>query len=251
MLHHCNVDRLVAMWQAIHYDKPMFTITGTSTGQFGTPTGSNITADSPLKPFFNQNLRLHTSNSVTNISVFGYTYPEINDWDRSPASSADYIRSRVNALYNANNANQAQRRQLAGSSPPKSRLHYYTAQIWVNRTEIPLPSTVNLVIHGSVVGRMSLLAMPRSGMASANLPLKGLALGNGTTETADPSEAKAYLQHNLGWEIRMVGQSDIVWTKGAAVANRSMTERWCSRHQRHDAELAGRDTGHGLRATSQ
>lgn len=209
MLHHCNVDRLVAMWQAIHYDKPMFTITGKSTGQFGTPTGSDITADSPLKPFFNRNIILHTSNSVTNISTFGYTYPEINDWDRSPASSADYIRSRVNALYNANNVNQAQRRQPTGSSPPDTRLHYYTAQIWVNRSEIPLPSTVNLVIHSSVVGRMSLLAMPRVGLASANLPLKGLTLGNGTIETANPSEAKAYLLKNLAWEIRRVGQPDI------------------------------------------
>ena len=44
------------MWQAIHHEDVMFTGTGYSTGQFATPRDTPITADSPLKPFFNGNM---------------------------------------------------------------------------------------------------------------------------------------------------------------------------------------------------
>ena len=80
MLHHCNVDRLVAMWQAIHYEEAMFTGTARSTGQYATPKDSPVTADSPLKPFFTANMTFHTSRSVANITTFGYTYPEMPGW---------------------------------------------------------------------------------------------------------------------------------------------------------------------------
>ncbi len=100
MLHHANVDRLVALWQAIHYNSSMFAVTGVSTGQFGTPSGTLITADSPLKPFFDRSGNFHTSNSVRDIRSLGYTYPELlGDWSMTSEELASSVRAQVNALY--------------------------------------------------------------------------------------------------------------------------------------------------------
>ncbi|KAK4103225.1 Di-copper centre-containing protein [Parathielavia hyrcaniae] len=74
MLHHCNVDRLVAMWQVIHYQEAIFNFTASSTGQYVTVAETAITADSPLKPFLDEDMSFHTSNSVATITTFGYTY---------------------------------------------------------------------------------------------------------------------------------------------------------------------------------
>ncbi|KAK1759632.1 Di-copper centre-containing protein [Echria macrotheca] len=205
MLHHCNVDRLISLWQAIHYDTPMFTVAGRTNGEFSTASGSNITADSPLKPFFDKNLNFYSSNSVSDIRVFGYTYPEIDDWSRTPDVSANFVRSRVNALYGGSSSSApVQRRGFRPLSfPPfRQRLQYYTAEIQVDRSEIPLPSTVHLMVNGSAVGRMALLAMPRTGMASVSLPLRGLAVGNQSFESVDPSAALDFLREELTLEIR-------------------------------------------------
>jgi len=221
MLHHCNVDRLIAMWQAIYYQDKMFNTTDVSKGQLGTPNGTIITADSPLKPFFasvppqdsdNANITayLHTSNSVTNIRTFGYTYPEIDDW--SPWSSstsktaeeelAKRVRGTVNALYGWERrggpaVNSAVVVNQDNATSPRPTNYFYTAQIQVDRAELPLPATIELIVGDStsnqtkkmkqdggdydsdggqrdiVVGRMSLLSMPMTGIATVSLPLTG------------------------------------------------------------------------------
>src|SRR5688572_20736046 len=99
MLHHSNVDRLVALWQTIYYTEAIFNVTAYSTGQYGTPSGTTITAGSPLKPFFDQNLNFHTTISVANISRFGYTYPEMPDWRMPPEERASHVRAHINSLY--------------------------------------------------------------------------------------------------------------------------------------------------------
>ncbi|KAK3381535.1 hypothetical protein B0H63DRAFT_207757 [Podospora didyma] len=215
MLHHCNIDRLVAMWQAINYKTPMFTTTANSTGQFGTPPGTAITADSPLKPFFDENLVLHTSNSVAAISKFGYTYPEIDDWSTTPEELATSLRAQVNGLYSHNQriVDLATSSSFQQPRPPhrddqpgggdQTQTSYYTAEIQVNRSEISLPATVNLVIDGLVVGRMAILGMPCEGFASVSLPLRDTLLqGNLSLQNMAPQTVIPFLQQNLTMEIR-------------------------------------------------
>ena len=103
MLHHANVDRLYAMWQAINFNDTVFTTTQRGNALFGTAAGP-ITADSPLRPFYSTSSStggpvFHTSRSVESISSFGYTYPEINDWSLAPADLANTVRAAVNNLY--------------------------------------------------------------------------------------------------------------------------------------------------------
>ncbi|CAK7224750.1 hypothetical protein SCUCBS95973_005623 [Sporothrix curviconia] len=81
MMHHAAIDRHVALWQAVHFNASMFGPNDnyqTSAGQFATAPGTNITADSPLKPFYaSANGTFHTGNSARNVATFGYTYPEL------------------------------------------------------------------------------------------------------------------------------------------------------------------------------
>ncbi|KAK3692626.1 hypothetical protein B0T22DRAFT_486510 [Podospora appendiculata] len=177
MLHHCNLDRLVAMWQAIHYraGAMLKNTTGISTGQFATPAGTVTSSSSPLKPFRDAAAgEMRTSADVASISVFGYTYPEIDDWAKTPDELAASVRAQVNALYMyspGRDDGESLSRDDGGFC-----CCYYTAQVQVERTQVPLPATVSLVVQGHVVGRMALLAMPRAGIASASLPLRDVPL---------------------------------------------------------------------------
>jgi len=182
----------------------MFTSTGTSTGQLGTATGANITADSPLKPFSRDgtNTGFHTSNLVADTRTLGYTYPEIDDWTLSPNETAVAVRAHINALYNkGTNINSTRRRSVRRTQGPT---RYYTAVIRVDRSEIPLPSSINLVLNGSVVGRMSLLDMPTAGIASTNLPLIDSRTGGRYNSHMPPDKAGQFLQENITMEIRSV-----------------------------------------------
>ncbi|KAK4190860.1 putative tyrosinase [Podospora australis] len=220
MLHHTNVDRLFAMWQTIHYASPITFLNTTSGGQFATPKGTVITADSPLKPFFSDtdNLKFHTSNSVANISTFGYSYQDDAPWGNLDAESrADFVRGRVNSLYGGDGGNSAERidEQTANRlGKPDDDLkdyyyYYYTAEISVDRAQIPLlPATVGLVVaaSGQIVGRVPLLAMPCEGVVEVSVPLADLRLTNNKTLLAGGEYGRevvaAVLGEVLGVEIQ-------------------------------------------------
>lgn len=224
MLHHCNVDRLVAMWQVIHHEEAMFTGSARSTGQYATVTNSTVTADSPLKPFFDESLNFHTSNSVANITIFGYTYPEMPDWGMPPEARAGHVKAQVNSLYSGR-ANGIGQTRVARKTrlPPSS--HYYTAEIAVDRSEMPLPVILRLVVGGTVVGRMSLLAMPREGMVFASLPLQDILIGNHSMTHSSPASVVMYLQQELATEIIAVRNPHEA-TFAALEAGKERTRLW-------------------------
>ncbi|KLU85588.1 hypothetical protein MAPG_04611 [Magnaporthiopsis poae ATCC 64411] len=112
MLHHCNVDRYVAMWQAINYNKTFQTVAVATNGQFSTVRGSSVNGDSPLRPFYRDtNGNFHTGRSVASIAPFGYTYPEIDDWSQNKERTRAAVIAAVNRLYGGG---------LAGSRPAGS-----------------------------------------------------------------------------------------------------------------------------------
>ncbi|KAL8377308.1 hypothetical protein RB595_008138 [Gaeumannomyces hyphopodioides] len=112
MLHHCNVDRYIAMWQAINYNNTFQTVAMATNGQFSTVRGSSVNGDSPLRPFYRDtNGNFHTGRSVANIAPFGYTYPEIDDWSQGKEGTRAAVIAAVNSLYGGG---------LAGSQPTAS-----------------------------------------------------------------------------------------------------------------------------------
>lgn len=117
-LHHCNVDRLLALWQAINYNS----FVPSSTAEDGTwvyPANSTINAATraylkhissallrlnatviALAPFWKDANSYWNSDGCRDFAVLGYTYPEFVGQDRSnKAQLRSVILAKVNSLY--------------------------------------------------------------------------------------------------------------------------------------------------------
>ncbi|EKG21176.1 Tyrosinase [Macrophomina phaseolina MS6] len=94
MLHHANIDRCFAIWQALHPDSYVEAeVQDYST--FMINAGQVLGPDDALYPFrSNQNGDFWTSNSVRDIKIFSYTYPELQD---IPDQAT--LRATINRLY--------------------------------------------------------------------------------------------------------------------------------------------------------
>ncbi len=88
-----------------------------------------------------------------------------------------------------------------GRAPSQGK--YYTAEIQVQRSELPLPCSVNLVVQGHIVASMSLLGMPSSGIAFASVPLQATLPRFRIKDTA-VSSVVPFLQANVRVWIRTV-----------------------------------------------
>jgi tyrosinase len=99
-LHHANVDRLLAMWQVLNPDKyiePAVNVWGT---YYESP-GTVESGGSSLAPFHSDNgTSMWTSDTVRDLSVFNYAYPEIPYWGMNATELANYVRLQVNMKYN-------------------------------------------------------------------------------------------------------------------------------------------------------
>ncbi|KAF2863995.1 tyrosinase precursor, Monophenol monooxygenase [Piedraia hortae CBS 480.64] len=93
-LHHCNVDRIFALWQSQHDSYG-----GSQTAPHNTWTiaqGTNQNSNSKLTPFYKDTRgNFWTTNDVEDWTVFKYTYPEFVSGDGSSSTVARYI----NQLY--------------------------------------------------------------------------------------------------------------------------------------------------------
>lgn len=104
-LHHCNVDRLGAIWQAMNPNS--YVTAKASEGNFFTAQGATEDANSGLKPFWDASgTKFWTSTRVKETTTFGYAYPETQKW--SYLSTQAYqaaVRNIVVKEYGANALN--------------------------------------------------------------------------------------------------------------------------------------------------
>lgn len=101
-LHHANVDRILAMWQAIYpdsYVEPVLNMYGT----YYQDGGSIDTIDTPLAPFHSDNVTMWTAASARDVTTFGYTYPELNFQNLSTSAPSAMVVQEVNQLYTKSN----------------------------------------------------------------------------------------------------------------------------------------------------
>ncbi|CAG8596625.1 3557_t:CDS:2 [Funneliformis mosseae] len=75
-LHHCNVDRLIAIWQACHPDA-WIVGNAVTEGTFTDKPDAPIDENTYLTPFRKTDDKYWTSKDVRNIADLGYTYPEL------------------------------------------------------------------------------------------------------------------------------------------------------------------------------
>ncbi|GAB1315478.1 hypothetical protein MFIFM68171_05688 [Madurella fahalii] len=198
-LHHTNVDRHFAMWQAIYHTGAMFNHSAAGFYAFGIADGP-VTADTPLKPFVDGSGAFWTSNRVSSTRELGYTYPGVNDWALSPPDLAQQVTAQVNQLYGPP-ATMA----IAAVAPAvAAQRKDYAAQIQVDRADpnLPLPCTIELRIGDVEAGAYALLAMPTVGQGFANIPLQSALEEAGVPLNRPASEVVAMLKRELRVVVR-------------------------------------------------
>ncbi|KAI1211298.1 Di-copper centre-containing protein [Annulohypoxylon truncatum] len=195
MLHHANLDRLAALWQAIHPNDTYQSRSYASGGLYGTARGENMTAESPVKPFYRADGKsFHTGISASSIEAFGYTYPELRGWDSGQRNqgSSDLV-SRINALYGSGSGGgDFGEASLAGDE--------WFVEIAVNRSELELPCNIDIHVGETFAGRVALLGMPMHGLAYAEIPLQRALKSLGLNRTGS-NAVERVLREQLRVEI--------------------------------------------------
>ncbi|KAF3293727.1 hypothetical protein TWF132_004320 [Orbilia oligospora] len=104
-LHHTNIDRLFAMWQAVNTNNPNAYIRpndqfSSTYGTFAIQRGSALNSTAPLPPFRKASgNNFYNSDDVKSTKSFGYAYPETIDWDKSPRDFVKWAAEQVNFKY--------------------------------------------------------------------------------------------------------------------------------------------------------
>ena len=99
-LHHANVDRLLAMWQAL-YPESYIEPTVNDYGSYYELPGTVDTGSTNLAPFHSgNNGTMWTMDSARSVAPFGYAYREMPDWIWNASQLANNVRNEVNAKYN-------------------------------------------------------------------------------------------------------------------------------------------------------
>lgn len=208
MLHHCNVDRLIALWQAIYpTSSPLARPYLAGTDLFATAPGTRIDADSPLKPFYDSEGNFWTSNSARYIGAFGYSYPELQtESELTAAEMSTHVKARVNALYGPPIDPAAVARR-AGRAPGRE----YFIELEVDRAELELPCSINVYLGKTFAGSMTLLDMPATGMSHTEIPLRR-ALASADTDPFAFEPALGYIRDSFKLDIRKVCNMHTHWS---------------------------------------
>ena len=97
--------------------------------------GMNDTVNSPLPPFSQDTQGTPwTSGSSQYLKTFGYTYPEIQDWNQSPSQLAANVTAQVNMLYSQSTSSKTKRIRSITSDGHEQVLEWSVA-ISVSRFE--------------------------------------------------------------------------------------------------------------------
>jgi tyrosinase len=103
-LHHCNVDRLLAIWQDLNPDSEMAPQPA-STSTFTTEQGTTESAASALSPFWDHSgsATFWTPDRVKDSTTFGYAYPETQKWQFASGDAYQTaLRQTVTGIYGRN-----------------------------------------------------------------------------------------------------------------------------------------------------
>lgn len=204
IFHHCNLDRLAAIWESIHYNATIQEVAYMSNGLFSTAKGEVITADSPLKPFYQADGQtFHTGRSIVNISDFGYTYPELQDVDLDVYQNSLRVIEIVNNLYGIPIPPGVEQPHPKDFHTTVDTTRDWIVNVEVERSELELPCTINLYVGDRYAGRTTLLNMPMHGVLSDEIPLTHV-IDASRFRGMSPDAIEDQLERDLYFEIRKV-----------------------------------------------
>lgn len=127
-LHHTNIDRLTAIWQAI-WPNSWVTPQRSTRESFTTAARTVEDTNSELKPFHADQRNFWTSTTVRNLKDFGSVYPELVDWGDVEDLRGNVIEA-INRLYNQEGpANLLRRLRARVTGQPTSGVSASSARI--------------------------------------------------------------------------------------------------------------------------
>lgn len=208
-LHHANVDRLTAMYQAA---RPGARVTPQpATGVFGrrVQEGDMDNINTPLWPFRKASGSYFTSQDVSSASSIwdlGYAYPEVpSSYRGRPASELrTFVVGRINALYAPGSVNSRLK-----------RAEFTTRREWICHfvfTPADVGGTAELAIYfngtdgyavgaGAALGKVRYTAMDKKMRITAAVPLTD-ALEREGIDVNDAKAVVGYLRSNIDWVMR-------------------------------------------------
>lgn len=182
MLHHTNVDRFWAYWQAIHPTQDIFSDTYAGQSRFSSPAGSSINNRTPLAPFFGRGGVPHTTQSVRSIRGFGYSYEGLEYWSRTPAQMSQSATALINRLYGPSGGSSSSSsddgddgddgfNDNAKRDAPQHEKRRYFAHVTVDRADLPKPCQIEVNVDGRRGGSLVVMNQPAVGILKAALTL--------------------------------------------------------------------------------
>jgi tyrosinase len=160
MLHHTQVDRLWAYWQAMRPSQASFSGTYRGGSRWQTRSGTTISPDSPLQPFYASAGKFHTSRSVASIRGKGYTYGALEYWRKSDAQMQKDATARINRLYGSGASARMLKRDEDADGHEATR---FFAQVEVELEELERPCSINAYVDDKLVGELVVLGQPATG----------------------------------------------------------------------------------------
>jgi tyrosinase len=216
-MHHANVDRLMAIFQAINpssYVTPL----GNDYGTFTENPGIVEDVHSALTPFRKDSGSFHTSVTAQATKNFGYTYPEVVDWGVGADQLAANTRAAFNKLYNPTGAltrRSVPRNQRRVTNSSSTREWY--VNLSVQRRNIatfidfflgaPPTDASQWATANNLVVSQAILSDMASGTGKApyiaQVPLTRSLVGNGQDPT-NVNVTIGYLQNALQYRCRQM-----------------------------------------------
>ncbi len=170
MLHHNNVDRMWAYWEALHPDQQLFSGEYPGNSRWATPSNTMITTKSPLLPFRRSETEFHTPETVQSIYDLGYSYHGLEFRDSDLAKRREEVTRIVNGL-------QPQFARLSGRQSnqqpdrPRVMVTRYFAHISIELSEVERPCSIEMSMNETYAGNFVLLSMPASGVVHGEIAL--------------------------------------------------------------------------------
>lgn len=202
-----------------------------------TPSGTTITIDSPLEPFFQPNGEFYTSRIAADLRNFGYTYEGLEYWTKSQAQMRADATRLVNRLYSPADAASGVAGGPAMFAAKKPSTRYFI-QLELDMAQVPRPCQVQAWIGGKFAGSMVVMQQPGHGIMRGGFPIDNAVREAGLEKLAK-DKAVAKIKESLKVNIVKVRLSPISGSlplsfpsSPAATEAPQRTDAWASGQRR-------------------
>ena len=179
-MHHCNIDRLTAMYQAVFPDRQL--TPQPAAGTFARRVSDDDVDDmtTPLAPFRKADASYFTSadvSSVQSIWDFGYAYTEVPvSFRNDPSGLTAFTTSQINALYRDSSTRKLRRR--GGETSRREWIVHLT----FNANEIPGSVQISILFNDKKVNANNGTGVAGVAAASASGIAQPTGAVNGTSD---------------------------------------------------------------------